>query len=75
MICRNENHSSAFECRLHAHEGVDHGSRTILESADGIACDTRSLTQFMDTPAQCRSRHSDLRWRDHCHVYVDNITL
>ena len=75
MICWNENHSGAFECRLHAHEGIDHGSRTILESAHGIACHTRSLTQFMDTPAQCRSGHSDLLGRYHSHVCIDKITM
>jgi hypothetical protein len=74
VICGDENHTGTFECRLHAYEGFDHGARAVLKSADGVACHTRSLAQFMDAPAQCSSGHPDLIRRDRSHILVDKIT-
>jgi hypothetical protein len=65
LVGGNEYNARSLKRFLNSDQCIHHGSETILESAHRISGNARLLSQVAYAPPQGRSRHPDLRRRDH----------
>src|SRR5262245_29734662 len=68
LVGRNENNPSSLERLLNSNQSFNHGSKTILKSADGIGRNACPFSQVAHAPTQGRPGHSDLYRRNQSHL-------